>query len=125
MNAAPELVPAVLKMMAALAMVVGGLFVMVHFTRRYRRPAGRTVRRQMMRVVASQAIGAKKSVTLVDVPDCVLVLGVSPDRIQLLSRIEDPETLSRVRAYEGAAGGSFHDQLARLLARRRADGHDD
>ena len=83
MNAAPELVPAVLKMMAALAMVVGGLFVMVHFTRRYRRRADRPARRQMIRVVASQAIGAKKTVTLVDVPGCVLVLGVCPDRIQL------------------------------------------
>lgn len=124
MNTAPELLPAALKMMAALAMVVGGLFVMVHFTRRYRRPADRTTRQRMVRVVASQAIGVKKTVTLVDVPGCVLVLGVSPDGIRLLSRIEDPETLSRVRAYEGAVGGSFHDQLARLLARRRSDGHD-
>lgn len=125
MNAAPELVPAALKMMAALAMVVGGLFVTVHFARRYRRPADRAARQRMVRVVASQAIGVKKTVTLVDVPGCVLVLGVSPDRIQLLSRIEDPETLSRVRAYDGAVGGGFHDQLARLLSRRRADGHDD
>jgi flagellar biogenesis protein FliO len=76
-------------------------------------------------VVASQPIGVKKTVTLVDVPDCVLVLGVSGDRIQLLSRIEDPEALNRIRAYEGAAGPSFHDQLMRLTSHRKAGGNGD
>jgi hypothetical protein len=40
MNAAPELIPSAFKMIAALAIVLGGLFVMVHFARRYLRPAG-------------------------------------------------------------------------------------
>lgn len=125
MNAAPELLSSALKMMAALAMVLGGLLVVVHFARRYLRPAGGAVSQRLMRVVASQTIGVKKAVTLVEVPGCVLVLGVSSDRIQLLSRIEDPETLRRVRAYDGASGASFHDQLARLVSRRKADGHED
>jgi flagellar protein FliO/FliZ len=125
MNAAPELIPSALKLVAALATVLGGLFVMVHFARRYLRAAGGAGGQRLVRVVASQAIGVKKAVTLVDVPGCVLVLGVSGDRIQLLSRIEDPETLSRVRACEATPGVSFHDQLARLVSRRKADGHED
>lgn len=125
MNAAPELIPSVFKMIAALAIVLGGLFVMVHFARRYLRPAGAAAHHRLVRVIASQAIGIKKTVMLVDVPDGVLVLGVSGDRIQLLSRIEDPETLKQVRSHAGSAVPPFHGQLARLIARRKADGNAD
>jgi flagellar protein FliO/FliZ len=125
MNAAPELIPSALKMVAALATVLGGLFVMVHVARRYLRRAGGTAGERLVRVVASQAIGLKKAVTLVDVPDCVLVLGVSGDRIQLLSRIDDPEIVNRVRTHAGAAGASFQDQLLRLASRRKAGGNED
>lgn len=125
MSAAPELIPSALKMIAALAMVLGALLVMVHFARRYLQGPGGAVRQRLVRVVASQSIGVKKTVTLVDVPDCVLVLGVSGERIQLLSRIEDPETLNRIRAHEGMTGTSFHDQLLRLTSRRKAGGHEE
>jgi flagellar biogenesis protein FliO len=124
MTASPELIPSAFKMIAALAIVLGGLFVLVHFARRYLRPAGAAAHHRLVRVIASQAIGIKKTVLLVDVPDGVLVLGVSGDRIQLLSRIDDPETLQRVRSHAGPAGHPFHDQLARLIAGRKADGNE-
>jgi flagellar protein FliO/FliZ len=124
MNASPDLIPSALKMIAALATVLGCLFVIVHFGRRYLRSAGGGSP-HLVRVVASQAIGVKKTVTLVDVPGCVLVLGVTADRIQLLTRIDDPEALEQVRAHGGPVVPSFHDQLARLIARRKADGNAD
>jgi flagellar biogenesis protein FliO len=125
MNAAPELVPSAVKMIAALAVVLGGLFAAVHVARRYVRGAAGSARGALVRVLASQAIGVKKSVALVDVPDGVLVLGLSGDRIQLLSRIDDPETLERVRSNGRAVAPSFQDYLSGLGARRKAGGHED
>jgi flagellar protein FliO/FliZ len=125
MNASPDLIPSALKMIAALATVLGSLFVIVHFARRYQRSAGGVSPHRLVRVVASQAIGVKKTVTLVDVPGCVLVLGVTGDRIQLLTRIDDPEALEQVRAQAGSAVPSFHDQLVRLISRRKAGGNAD
>jgi flagellar protein FliO/FliZ len=125
MNASPDLIPSALKMIAALATVLGCLFVIVHFARRYLRSAGGVPPHRLVRVVASQAIGVKKTVALVDVPGCVLVLGVTADRIQLLTRIDDPEALEQVRAHGGPVVSSFHDQLARLISRRKADGNAD
>jgi flagellar biosynthetic protein FliO len=121
MNAAPELIPSALKMISALAIVLGGMFVVVHFARRYLRRAGAATHHRLVRVIASQAIGVKKNLLLVDVPDAVLVLGVSGDRIQMLSRIDDPETLSQVRGHVGPSGPRFQEHLARLIARRKAD----
>jgi flagellar biosynthetic protein FliO len=125
MTAAPELIPSALKMAAALATVLGGLFVAVHFTRRYLRGSGGAARHGLMRVIATLPLGVKKSVTLVDVPDGVLVLGLSADRIQLLSRIEDPETLQRVRSQARAPGSTFQDYLAGFGVGRRTGGNED
>jgi flagellar protein FliO/FliZ len=125
MNASPDLIPSALKMIAALATVLGSLFVIVYFARRYLRSGGGVSPHRLVRVVASQAIGVKKTVTLVDVPGCVLVLGVTADRIQLLTRIDDPEVLEQVRVQSGTAVPSFHDQLVRLIPRRKAGGNAD
>jgi len=124
MNAAPDLLPSALKMIAALAVVLGGLFVMVHLARRYLQRTGAPGKARLVRVVASQPIGVKKAVTLVEVPGCVLVLGVSGDRIQMLTRLDDPQVLERVRSCEGAEAVSFYDHLSKFTAGMRAGDHD-
>jgi flagellar protein FliO/FliZ len=123
MNAAPELIPSALKMIAALAAVLGGLFVMVHLARRYLQRSGGAAQSRLVRVVTSQAIGVKKAVTLVEVPGCVLVLGVSGDRIQLLARLDEPQILERVRSHEGEAA-SFYDHLSKFTLSMKAGEHD-
>jgi len=125
MSAGPELIPSALKLVAALATVLGGMFVAVHFARRYLRTSGGAARHELVRVIASRPIGVKKSVALVEVPDGVLVLGLSGDRIQLLSRIDDPETLQHVRAQGRPPGTAFQDCLAGLGGRRRTGANED
>jgi flagellar biogenesis protein FliO len=125
MNAAPELIPSALKMIAALAAVLGGLFVIVHLARHYLRRTGGAARERLVRVLASQAIGVKKTVTLVEVPGCVLVLGVAAESIQLLSRIDDPELMDRIRAHPPTTGSAFSEHLSRLIAPMKAGGHEE
>lgn len=118
MNAAPELLPSAVNMIAALAVVLGGLFLLVHLARRYLQRPGSPVGEPVVRVVASHPLGIKKSVALVEVPGCVLVLGLSGDRIQMLTRIQDPDVLERIRTRAAAAPVSFTEHLARLGLRR-------
>jgi flagellar biogenesis protein FliO len=54
-----------------------------------------------------------------------LALGISGDRIQLLTRIDDPQVLNRIRAQESVAAPSFSEQLSRLVSRPKADDHED
>lgn len=124
MNAAPELIPSALKMIAALAAVLGGLFVLVHLGRRYLQRSVGPAKNRLVRVVASQPIGIKKAVTLVEVPGCVLVLGLSGDRIQMLTRLDDPQVLEQVRAHEGTGALSFYDHLSKFNLSMKAGDHD-
>lgn len=123
MNAPPELLPSALKMLAALCAVLGGIFVILYFLRRLSRPAGAEPKERLVRVLASQPLGARKTVALVEVPGCVLVLGVGAERIQLLTRIKDPQALERIRSLEPRGAASFYSHLLAMTSRLKAGGH--
>ena len=117
MNTAPDAISATLQMLTALAIVLGGLLVVFYFLKRFlRRDAGGTGN-PLIRVIASQYIGVKKNVALVEVPGTVLVLGVSSDNISLLTKIEDPSVVDAIRQETTRLTPSFSDHLQRLTTR--------
>jgi flagellar protein FliO/FliZ len=97
MNAYSEILPSLLQMLASLAVVLGGLLLTLWFFKRFVQTRAGGVNNRLIRVLASTAIGLKKNITLVDVPGAILILGVTGDRISLLARIEDPETMRKIR----------------------------
>jgi len=97
MNAYPEFLPSLLQMLASLAVVLGGLLLTLWFFKRVVQTRAGSVNNRLIRVLASTAIGLKKNITLVDVPGAILILGVTGDRISLLARIEDPETMRKIQ----------------------------
>ena len=125
MNPTPELLPSALNMAAALAAVLGGLFLLLHLGRRYLQRPAAAGGQPLVRVVASHPLGLKKSVALIEVPGAVLVLGLSGDRIQMLTRIEDPEALERIRTRTASAPVSFTEHLLRLGLRRHPGERED
>jgi flagellar protein FliO/FliZ len=97
MNAYPEFLPSLLQMLASLGVVLGGLLVTLWFFKRFVQSRAGGVNTRLIRVLASCTIGLKKTITLVDVPGAILVLGVTGDRISLLARIEEPEAMRKIR----------------------------
>ena len=97
MTAYPEILPSLLQMLASLAVVLGGLLLTLWFFKRFVQARAGSVNNRLIRVLASSTIGLKKTITLVDVPGAILILGVTGDRISLLARIEDPETMRKIR----------------------------
>jgi flagellar biosynthetic protein FliO len=121
MNAPPELIPSALKMLSALAAVVGGLLLAIYALRRFQRSGSRAAKQRLIRVLATHYLGVKKSVALVEVPGSLLVLGVSSERIQLLTRITDPQVIESIRDREPQAASSFYDHLSQLTSRMKAE----
>lgn len=93
------------------AMVLGRRFLM-------KAPAGGGSR--LMQVLGHQYLGMKRTITMVKIPGAVLVLGVTADRIQLLSRIDDPDQLAAFESVNPTPRQHrFADHLARLTGARK------
>jgi flagellar protein FliO/FliZ len=118
MNATPDMLATAFKMLAALGLVLGGLGFFFFFTKRFmRKDSGRT-HDKMIRVLANQVMGIKKSISLVQVPGAILVIGISGDSIRLLSQIEDKDILDRIqKEATGFIAPSFSDQLNKITSR--------
>ena len=118
MNAPPDMLTTALKMVAALGVVLGGLFVVYYLTRRMTHSAGAGTRDRLIRVVSNKFIGVKKNICLVEVPGSILILGITNDRITLLSEIDDGEILERIRQAEGPGSTlTFSDRLNKMVSR--------
>lgn len=91
MNYYPDLISTALKMSTALAIVLGGLFIFYYLTKRILKKNVGGAKEKLIRVLENSYIGVKKSISLVEVPGAILVLGVTSDNICLLAKIEDKE----------------------------------
>jgi flagellar protein FliO/FliZ len=122
MTGMPELMKTTLQMVAALGIVLGGLFVLFYLLRRFLRKYAGIAKDPLIKVLANQYIGFKKNLALVEVPGAVLVLGISNDRIALLTKIEDSAILNSLQNSRSRMMPSFSDHLQRLTAKfRRAE----
>lgn len=117
MNTAPEIVSTALRMLTALGIVLGGLLVCLYFIKRFLKKDVGGSKDQLIKVIASQYIGIKKNISLVEIPGSILVVGVSNDNISLLTKIEDEVVLDVLRQENSRITPSFSDHLQRLTGR--------
>lgn len=117
MNYTPDLTMAAVKMVLSLGLVLSVLWLVYRWTRRSLPAGAAGSKGQLIKVLGSRYLGVKKSITVVQVPGTVLVLGIGGDRISLLTRIDDPEllaSLSESAVNDGKSEG-FKEQLQRML----------
>jgi flagellar biogenesis protein FliO len=120
MNFHPDLISTALKMVAALAVILGGLLFVFHFAKRIFQRDIVGSKERLIRVLANSYIGVKKNISLVEVAGIVLVLGITSDNIALLTKIEKKEILDKLRNPEGEKTPlSFSSQLHELSSRFR------
>ena len=117
MNTTPEIVSTAFRMLAALGLVLGGLLVCVYFIKRFLKKDVGGSKEQLIKVIASQYIGIKKNISLIEIPGSILVVGVSSDNISLLTKIEDEIVLDGLRQEKSRIAPSFSDHLQRLAGR--------
>ena len=118
MNATPDMLSTALKMLAALGLVLGGLGFFFFFTKRLMRKNAGSSHDKMIRVLANQYMGVKKSISLVQVPGAILVIGISGDSIRLLTQIEDQGILEQIKKVGSELSApSFSDHLNKIKSR--------
>ncbi|RJQ84841.1 MAG: flagellar biosynthetic protein FliO [Desulfobacteraceae bacterium] len=116
MNHAPDLIAATIKMVLSLAVVLGLLWMLTRWIRRAQPGGAAAGRGRLIKVLGSHYLGMKKSIALVKVPGTILVLGIGSDRVNLLTRIDDPAVIAGIETgQEGDSGVGFRDQLQRMM----------
>jgi flagellar protein FliO/FliZ len=118
MNTGPDMLATAFKMLAALALVLGGMGIFFYFGKRVMRKEGSSSSGRMIRVLASQYIGLKKNISIIEIPGAILVVGITADTIRLLTKIEDKEILDQIHDQRaGHATPSFADHLNKISRR--------
>jgi flagellar biogenesis protein FliO len=82
---------------SALALVIG-IFLVGLYLATYLK--GKGARGGWIKVLAASDLGGKRTIAVVEVADEVLVLGIAPQQISLLSKVEKPEVVRRLKAAE-------------------------
>lgn len=118
MNAAPDMMATAFKMFAALAIVLGALFIVFYLTRRISKIENSGTKEKLIRVLANKFIGVKKNICAVEVPGALLILGVTQNHITLLTKIEDQEILEKIQQSPNTQMPmSFSEQLNKIAAK--------
>ena len=122
MNAMPDLSIVTLKMVMSLAVVLAIIWGLYRAAKKNLPMVQNNGQGKMIRVLENQYLGVKKTITMVQVPGAVLVLGISSDRVSLLRQIDDPAIISGItaRADNQRSILSFKDQLQRLTRFKRS-----
>ena len=122
MNATPDMISTALKMLAALMLVLGGLAIFFYIAKRVMRREIGGPANKMIRVLASQYVGLKKNISLIEVPGALLVIGISGDNIRLLTKIKDKKILDQIHDRQAERlNPSFSDHLNKIAGRFTAD----
>ena len=112
MNYDADIISSGLKMLSALIVVLGGLLVLFYFMKRIFSDNAMKSGGNVIKVLGSAYVGLKKHISLIEVPGCVLVVGISGDSLSLLTRIEDPNLIDQIKQDTvGKDSGSFLSQL--------------
>jgi flagellar biosynthetic protein FliO len=122
MNSAPEMLTGAFQMLTALGIVLGGLLLVFYFMKRYLKRNGRGSNGQLIKVIANQYIGVKKNIALVEIPGSILVLGLSTDKITMLTQIEDKAIIQTIQQGSRGVSPTFTDHLQRLTAKFKPAG---
>jgi flagellar biosynthetic protein FliO len=118
MNYSPDLTAAAIKMAVALVLVLAVVWGLYRAARKFMPSGVVGGGGKMIRVVENQHLGIKKNILMVQVPGELLVLGVTADKIQLLSKLDDPEIIANLDAGKGPLRPNvpdFKSQLRRLM----------
>jgi len=94
-----SLLSSFLKMIFALAVVLGLLVGVMYFAKRFMQQSGPAADNQaLINIVSSRYLGPKSRIVLVEVLDQIIVVGISNQQMTRLANIDDPQAMEKIKA---------------------------
>jgi flagellar protein FliO/FliZ len=87
-----------LKMIFALAIVLGLLIGGMYFVKRFLQQASPSANNQaLINIISTKYLGPKNSIILVEVLDQIIVVGISGQQMTTLACIDDPDAVTKIK----------------------------
>jgi len=113
-----ELFPSLLKIVSALAITVGAvIFVSYLFKKIMNKGGMRIGNSELIKILSVKYLGPRNSIMLVNVSEHMMVLGITSNKISLLTEIVDPGSLEQLKDIQDQEGShsSFSNVLKGML----------
>jgi flagellar protein FliO/FliZ len=107
-----------IKMITSLSIVLTLVFVIAYFAKKFMvSQNGFLSKGRMVKVLGSSYIGGKKNITMVEVGNEILLLGISQNNISMLTRLEKTDIESPNPGKRGGRENLFSQELGRYYWR--------
>lgn len=114
----PDLYTTAIKTFSTLAVMLAVILIGFYLVKRFwPKAAGFMSAHQWVKVITTTSIAPKKMISLVEVGDEILVLGLTDSHISLLTKVTDEEMIHSLRASQGNKnlGSPFYRQFKGLI----------
>jgi len=114
-----SLVSSFLKMIFALAIVLGLLIGVMYFIKNFMQRSTPSADNQaLINILSSRYLGPKSSIILVEVMEQVIVVGISGQQMTALAHIDDPLSVAKIKSHRSQTqpGPFAGDKIAKLLS---------
>ena len=118
--AQPDLYTTAIKTFSTLAIMLAVILIGFYLVKRFwPKGSGFMSAHQWVRVITATSIAPKKMISLVEVGDEILVLGLTDGHISLLTKVTDEQMIHSLRASQGKknVGSPFYQQFKGLITR--------
>ena len=116
----PDLYTTAIKTFSILAIMLAVILIGFYLVKRFwPKGSGFMSAHQWVKVITATSIAPKKMISLVEVGDEILVLGLTDSHISLLTKVTDEQMIHSLRASQGkkSVGSPFYQQFKGLITR--------
>lgn len=121
-----SLVSSFLKMIFALAIVMGLLIGVMYVMKNFMQRQSSSPNHQgLINVLSSKYLGPKSSIVLIEIADQIIVVGISGQQMTPLARIDDPLIVEEMKGRQSQSSMSpfAGDKIAKILSWRSLSGN--
>jgi len=110
-----------LKTMAMLCIVIAGLLLVLFLMKRFFYQKDGYNQGQLIKMLSSYHVAPKERIALIDVAGEKLVIGITPENISCLAKIEDSEALEKIQGVKalGAGGSGLFERVLKASLKNK------